>query len=100
LLDFYVQLEYYLLQIISTWTVSSELIWKCRRGAGQAASPQEALQSFGWAVFLLLLTGFALASWMGSFYVFAHPEDPCCYKILQALDKIEPIKRSTSPPLP
>ena len=48
---------------------------------------------FGWAVFLLLLTGFALASWMGSFYVFAHPEDPCCYKILQALDKIEPIKR-------
>ncbi|MGB8354280.1 MAG: hypothetical protein WCD79_10360 [Chthoniobacteraceae bacterium] len=48
---------------------------------------------FTWAVFLLLLTGFALASWMGSFYVFAHPEDPRCYKILEALNKVEPLKR-------
>jgi len=31
---------------------------------------------FSWAVFLLLLTGFALASWIGSFYVISHPEDP------------------------
>jgi len=49
--------------------------------------------SFGWAIFLLLLVGFGLASWIGSFYVFSHPEDPRCYAILQALNKAEPLKR-------
>src|SRR3954469_7974453 len=48
---------------------------------------------FGWAVAILLLTGFALAAWLGSFYVFWQPERPQSYKTLKKLHKIEPAKR-------
>jgi hypothetical protein len=48
---------------------------------------------FGWAVAILLLTGFALAAWLGSFYIFWQPERPQSYKILKKLHKIEPAKR-------
>ncbi|SRR5579862_614439 len=48
---------------------------------------------FGWTVFILLLIGFALACWLGTFYVFGHPENPRSYRILQKLKKIEAPKR-------
>jgi hypothetical protein len=48
---------------------------------------------FGWSVAILLLTGFALAAWLGSFYIFWQPERPQSYKILKKLHKIEPSKR-------
>jgi hypothetical protein len=48
---------------------------------------------FGWSVTILLLTGFALAAWLGSFYIFWQPERPQSYKILKKLHKIEPAKR-------
>ena len=48
---------------------------------------------FGWSVAILLLTGFALAAWLGSFYIFWQPERPQSYKILKKLHKIEPTKR-------
>src|SRR3982750_1526451 len=48
---------------------------------------------FGWAVAILLLTGFAFAAWLGSFYIFWQPERPQSYKILKKLHKIEPSKR-------
>ena len=48
---------------------------------------------FGWSVAILLLTGFALAAWLGSFYIFWQPERPQSYKILKKLHKIEPAKR-------
>ncbi len=48
---------------------------------------------FLWTVVLLLLTGMALASWIGSFYVVAHPEKPSCYRLLQKLKKLEPPKQ-------
>ncbi|MEY2548071.1 MAG: hypothetical protein QOD64_653, partial [Verrucomicrobiota bacterium] len=48
---------------------------------------------FAWAVAILLLTGFALAAWLGSFYIFWQPERPQSYKILKKLHKIEPAKR-------
>src|SRR6266513_743838 len=48
---------------------------------------------FGWAVAILLLTGFAFAAWLGSFYIFWQPERPQSYRILQKLHKIEPAKR-------
>ena len=48
---------------------------------------------FAWAVAILLLTGFAFAAWLGSFYVFWQPERPQSYKILKKLHKIEPAKR-------
>lgn len=46
-----------------------------------------------WAIFILLLIGAAIASWIGSFYIFGHPEEPFSNKVLQALKKIEPPKR-------
>lgn len=48
---------------------------------------------FGWSVAILLLTGFALAAWLGSFYIFWQPERPQSYRILKKLHKIEPTKR-------
>jgi hypothetical protein len=48
---------------------------------------------FGWSVAILLLTGFALAAWLGSFYIFWQPERPQSYRILKRLGKVEPIKR-------
>src|SRR5437660_5470233 len=48
---------------------------------------------FAWTVAILLLTGFALAAWLGSFYIFNQPERPDSYRILQKLHKIEPPKR-------
>ena len=48
---------------------------------------------FAWSVAILLLTGFALAAWLGSFYIFWQPERPQSYRILKKLQKIEPTKR-------
>ena len=48
---------------------------------------------FGWTVFILLLCGFAVACWIGTFYVFNHPEQPFNYQILTKLHKLESPKR-------
>ncbi|HEX4639153.1 MAG TPA: hypothetical protein VH170_06685 [Chthoniobacterales bacterium] len=48
---------------------------------------------FAWTVAILLLTGFAFAAWLGSFYIFSQPERPDSYRILQKLHKVEPPKR-------
>jgi hypothetical protein len=55
--------------------------------------PPERISYFAWTVAILLLTGFALAAWLGSFYIFNQPERPDSYRILQKLHKIEPPKR-------
>src|SRR5882762_5528705 len=48
---------------------------------------------FGWTVAILLLTGFAFAAWLGSFYIFNQPERPDSYRILQKLHKVDPPRR-------
>src|SRR6202795_4191576 len=48
---------------------------------------------FGWKVFILLLCGFAVACWIGTFYIFTHPEEPFNYHILEKLKKLDPPKR-------
>ena len=55
--------------------------------------PPERINYFLWTVGILLLTGFALAAWLGSFYIFNQPERPDSYRILQKLHKIDPPKR-------
>src|SRR5437870_12339787 len=55
--------------------------------------PRRRINYVAWTVAILLLTGFALAAWLGSFYVFDQPERPDSYRILQRLHKIEPPKR-------
>jgi hypothetical protein len=48
---------------------------------------------FGWTVFILLLCGIAVACWIGTFYVFTHPEEPFDYQLLAKLHKLDPPKR-------
>ena len=55
--------------------------------------PRERINYFLWTVAILLLIGFALAAWLGSFYIFSQPERPDSYRILQKLHKIEEPKR-------
>jgi hypothetical protein len=55
--------------------------------------PRRRINYFAWTVAILLLTGVALAAWLGSFYIFDQPERPDSYRILQRLHKIEPPKR-------
>src|SRR5262252_1058461 len=57
------------------------------------ARPPKRINYFAWTVAILLLMGFALAAWLGSFYIFNQPERPDSYRILQKLHKIEPPKR-------
>jgi hypothetical protein len=55
--------------------------------------PRRRVSYFAWTVAILLLMGFALAAWLGSFYIFDQPERPDSYRILQRLHKIDPPKR-------
>jgi len=48
---------------------------------------------FIWSVVLLLMTGMCFASWIGSFYVVSHPENPKCYRILKKFKRVDPPKR-------
>jgi hypothetical protein len=48
---------------------------------------------FGWTVFILSLCGIAVACWIGTFYVFTHPEEPFDYQLLAKLHKLDPPKR-------
>lgn len=48
---------------------------------------------FVWTIIILLLIAFAIACWIGSFYIFGHPETPFSYQILNKLKKIDPPKR-------
>jgi hypothetical protein len=48
---------------------------------------------FGWTVLILIFIGIAIACWIGSFYIFGHPEKPLSHQILTRLKKIDPPKR-------
>src|SRR4030095_9153240 len=55
----------------------------------EGLEPQRRDNLFLWTVFILLLIGFAFACWLGSFYIFGHPEEPRSYRFLKKLKKIE-----------
>ncbi|MEI6561442.1 MAG: hypothetical protein WCO68_05070 [Verrucomicrobiota bacterium] len=56
--------------------------------------PPETDNLFLWTVGIILLIGVALACWLGSYYLFGHPEKPNSYHILKdVLHKLEPPKR-------
>ncbi len=48
---------------------------------------------FGWTVLIIVLIGFAISCWFGSYYIFGHPEKPFSYEILTRLKKIDSPKR-------
>ena len=59
----------------------------------EGLAPQRKDHLFLWTIFILLLIGAAIACWLGSIYVFSHPEDARCYEILKKMHKIEPPRR-------
>jgi hypothetical protein len=48
---------------------------------------------FLWTIIIIVLAGLTVLSWIGSFYVFGHPEKGFSYRILRTLDKIDTPKR-------
>ena len=56
-------------------------------------SPASKDSLLGWSIFLVLLVGFVALCWLGSFYIFGHPEQPFSYSILQKLGRIDPPQR-------
>ena len=48
---------------------------------------------FGWTIFIVLLALFAVFCWVGSFYVFGHPEKGLSYSLLKKFGKIDAPKR-------
>ncbi|MEO8826500.1 MAG: hypothetical protein ABI443_11720 [Chthoniobacterales bacterium] len=48
---------------------------------------------FYWIIFLLLLVAFAATCWLGSIYIFGHPEKPIGYKFLTKAHKLDLPKR-------
>ena len=55
--------------------------------------PRHRINYFGWTLAMLLLTAFAFAAWLGSFYVFWQPERPDSYRLLKKLHRIDPPRR-------
>ena len=55
--------------------------------------PRKRVNYFAWTVAILLLTGFAFAAWLGSFYIFWQPERPDSYRLLRKLHRIDPPRR-------
>ena len=64
-----------------------------RRDFRTTPEPPRKDNLFIWTVFILILIGIAFACWLGSYYLFGHPEKPESYRILQKIHKIEPPKR-------
>jgi hypothetical protein len=63
------------------------------RNFDSLSAPPRRDHLFLWTVLILLLIAFAMACWLGSFYIFGHPEDIRSYKILLKLHKLDPPKR-------
>ncbi len=59
----------------------------------KSAEPKRRADLLGWSIFIVLLIGLVLICWMGTYYVFGHPEEPFSYSILQKMKKIDPPKR-------
>lgn len=67
---------------------------RIRGSSGREDSGGGGLTTFlVWLLIFLVLIAVAVASWIGSFYIFGHPEQPFSYKVLKALKKIEEPKR-------
>lgn len=47
----------------------------------------------GWSIFLILLIALVALCWLGTYYVFGHPEEPTSYAILKKLNKIDQPRR-------
>jgi hypothetical protein len=62
-------------------------------GFDDGEAPKGGGNLFLWTIFILLLIGLAFGCWLGSFYIFGHPERPGPYRFLKKLGKIESPQR-------
>jgi len=58
-----------------------------------AKKPSGDTSFFLWMIFICLLIAVAIASWIGSIYIFGHPEKAFNYAILLKAKKVEPPKK-------
>ena len=70
-------------------TVSDEML----RTPLEYDTPRRQDNLFLWTVFLLLLVGFSMACWIGSYLVFSRPELPVSYKLLRKIKKLDAPQR-------
>jgi hypothetical protein len=57
------------------------------------AKPHNTGSLFAWTIFILLLVGLVAVCWMGTLYVFGHPEQPLGYAMLRKFKKLDAPKR-------
>lgn len=50
---------------------------------------------FWWSIGIVVLMALAAFSWIGSIYIFTHPEKPFNYKLLSRIQRLEEIKQFT-----
>lgn len=50
---------------------------------------------FWWTIAIVILMALAAFSWIGSIYIFTHPEKPLNYKLLSQIDRLETIQHFT-----
>lgn len=62
-----------------------------RKNSHSGAAGQDNL--LAWTIFIIILAAVAAISWIGSFYVFGHPEKAFSYRILRTVGKIDTPKR-------
>jgi hypothetical protein len=61
--------------------------------AGHRRSGERSDGLFGWTLLIFLLIGLVFLCWMGSYYIFARPEQAANYRLLQRLHKLEAPQR-------
>ncbi len=57
------------------------------------AKPHNTGSLFAWTIFILLLVGLVAVCWMGTLYIFGHPEQPLGYAMLHKFKKLDAPKR-------
>jgi len=62
-------------------------------GGGSFSKAKSTGGLFWWTLLIFLLLALATVSWFFSIWVFAHPEKPFSYNLLNRLEKLEPIRR-------
>lgn len=55
---------------------------------------------FWWTISIVVLTALAAVSWIGSIYIFTHPEKPFNYRLLSRIHRLEEIKQFNEKDMP
>jgi len=68
---------------------------------GQALPPpRRDAGLFWWTIAIFVLLAITTFSWLGSLYIFRHPEKPRNYRMLSKFQKLEPIKKFSDRTVP